>query len=178
VNHEPFKNVAEGIQAIVTSVALIGGGIWALWRFVLTREGQPLIQPELDIVFLHKQNGRWIVELVAVLENKGKARLTIKEFVYELRYGLSTDDVVSEGVLVEDMFELKTELNFPPYSEVKGAWLKDKQEIVIDPGVRQLHSFITSLPGEATTALAAIEFWYPNKESELEVKFVVVPKNP
>jgi hypothetical protein len=37
VNHEPFKNVAEGIQAVVTSVALIAGGIWALWRFVLTR---------------------------------------------------------------------------------------------------------------------------------------------
>jgi hypothetical protein len=53
MNHEPFKNVAESIQSIITSVALIVGGIWAAWRFVLNREGKALIEPELDIVFVH-----------------------------------------------------------------------------------------------------------------------------
>jgi hypothetical protein len=56
VNHEPFKNVAEGIQAVVTSVALIAGGIWALWRFVLTREGMPLIQTELARYIIGNNN--------------------------------------------------------------------------------------------------------------------------
>jgi hypothetical protein len=177
VNHEPFKNVAEGIQAIVTSAALIAGGIWALWRFVLTREGLPRIEPDLDLVFVHKQNKRWIVEIVAMLENKGKARLSIKEFVFELRYGLPTDEIESGRILVEDMFDVKAELNFPAHSEVKDAWLKNDETIFLDPGVRQRHSLVASLPEEATIALAAIEFWYPNKESELAVKLAAVPKS-
>jgi hypothetical protein len=177
VNHEPFKNVAEGIQSIVTSVALIAGGIWAFWRFVLTREGQPLIEPDLDIVFVHKQNGRWIIEIVAILENKGKARLDIKEFVFELRYALPKDHVEGNQVLVPDIFDLKTELNFPPHSELKDAWLKDDETIFLEPGVRQRHSVSASLPAEATIALAAIEFWYPNKESEMAVKITAVPKS-
>jgi hypothetical protein len=174
--HEPFKNVTAGIQAIVTSLAVIAGGIWAFWRFVRTREGHPVIQPELDIRFVHRKNGRWLVELVLILDNKGKARLKIEEFIFELRYGLPTDDVERGCVLVEDMFSLRTELNFPAHSEVKREWLKNDETIFLEPGVRQRHSLVLSLPEEATIALAAIEFWYPNGESELEVKFVTVPK--
>lgn len=44
------------------------------------------------------------------------------------------------------------------------------------PGVQQRHRLVASLPEEATTALVTIEFWYPNKESELEVKITAVPK--
>jgi hypothetical protein len=61
-NFEWFKNLAEAFQAIVTPLVLIGGAIWALFRFRLFREGKPLIQIDLDIVFIHKQNGRWIVD--------------------------------------------------------------------------------------------------------------------
>ena len=34
----------EAVQALVTSVALVVGGSWALWRFVLQREGRAKIE--------------------------------------------------------------------------------------------------------------------------------------
>jgi len=34
----------EAVQALVTSVALVVGGGWALWRFVLQREGRAKIE--------------------------------------------------------------------------------------------------------------------------------------
>jgi hypothetical protein len=176
VNHEPFKNVAEGISSIVTATALISGGIWACWRFVITREGKPLIQPELDIVFVHKQNDRWIVELVAFLENKGKARLEIKKFSFDLRYALPADDIQTNTILVPDVFQSQKDLKYPTHSEVMGQWLEDDETIILEPGIRYRHSQTASLPDQASTALFAIEFQYPDGETEMEAKFTAVPK--
>ena len=68
-----FKNVAEGVQAIVTFAVLIGGAFWAFFRFRRTREGMPLIQIDLDVIFVYKQKGRWFVDLVAFLEKQGQS---------------------------------------------------------------------------------------------------------
>jgi hypothetical protein len=122
----------------------------------------------LDIVFVHKQNGRWFVDLVAFLENKGKARLEIEKFAFELRYSLPGDIANTNTVLVPDMFDLKDGLNFPIHVELKQPWLSDDDSIFLDPGVRIRRSLVTSLPEEATTALFAIQFEYPRGKRESE----------
>jgi hypothetical protein len=175
LNHEPFKNLAEGIQSIVTSVALIVGGIWAGWRFVLTREGKALIEPELDIIFVQQQNGRWIIELVAVLNNKGRAQLRIRNFGFELRYSVPEDNIESGAILIPDVFHSQKELKFPAHLELKGSWLDDDETIILEPGVRYRHSISTSVPNEATAVLATIQFEYPDGDSEMEVKFIAPP---
>lgn len=37
---EDFRNIAQGIQAILISLAALGGALWALFRFSLTKEQQ------------------------------------------------------------------------------------------------------------------------------------------
>ena len=180
VNHEPFKNLTESIQAIVTSLAIVVGGIWAYFRFRRTREGRPLIQTDLDIRFVYNQNGRWFVDLVAFLENKGKARLEIQKFDFEFRYSLPGDTATANTVLVPDMFDLEDGLKFPMHLEVKGPWLTPDDSIFLEPGVRIRHSLLTSLPEDATTALFAIQFDYPKNgkdiETEADARLVAVPK--
>jgi hypothetical protein len=138
----------------------------------------PLIQIEADIVFVHKQNGRWFVELVAFLENKGKARLEITKADFELRYSLAEDTADAEAVLVPDMFDIKDGLKFPPHLELKEPWLTGGDSILLDPGVRARHSLVASLPDAATTALFAIEFEYPkgDRESESDARLKAVPQ--
>jgi hypothetical protein len=178
-NYERFKNLAEGFQAFVTSLAIIIGAIWAYFRFRLFREGMPLIQIDLDIVLVHRQNGRWLVDLVAFLENKGKARLEIEKCDFELRYSLPGDTVDANTVLVPDMFVIKNGLNFPIHLELKEPWLRDDESIILNPGVRMRHSLLTSLPEDATTALFAIEFEYPKgeKESEMDARLIAIPRD-
>lgn len=72
VHHEAFKNVAEGIQSIITSVALVIGGIWACWKFVLTRGATPKVDLDVDVSFVHKQGAKWIIEGVAMVKNPGR----------------------------------------------------------------------------------------------------------
>ena len=80
MNHEPFKNVAEGIQSITTSLALFGGGVWAYWRFVLNRESAHKVDLDADVTFVRKQGDNWVIEGVAWVKNPGNVRLDFKEF--------------------------------------------------------------------------------------------------
>jgi hypothetical protein len=118
--------------------------------------------------------------LIAFLENKGKARLEIKEAAFELRYSLPGDTAAANTVLVPDTFDLEKRLNFPIHLEVKGSWLTGDDSIFLDPGVRARHSLLTSLPDDAATVLFAIEFDYPKgteSESEEDARLVAVPRN-
>jgi CheY-like chemotaxis protein len=147
----------------------------------VTCEGLPLIQTDLDIIFVHRQNERWFVDLVAFLENKGKARLAIEKFDFELRYSLADDTADANTVLVPDMFDLEDGLKFPMHLEMKGPWISKPLPIILDPGLRIRHSLLASLREDATTALFAIQFDYPkngkDRETQADARLVAVPKS-
>jgi hypothetical protein len=175
VNIDDFKNLAAGIQSIVTSLALVVGGVWAALRFRRAREGMPLIEPALDVLFVRRQCNRRIIDVVATLENKGKARLEIEKFTFQLRYSLLDDKIAGGTILVPDMPEFEKDLSFPEHLELKQSWLEDDNTIILEPGIRALHSISTSVPEEATMVLVSIEFAYKGKESETDIKLVAVP---
>ena len=127
MNYEPFKNVAEGIQSIITSVALIVGGIWALWRFVLNRESAHKVDLDADVTFVRKQGDNWVIEGVALVKNPGNVRLDFQEFTYELHYALSSDDfarqATEEGIAKGNNLGVGS-LRFL----LKRSWLKEGED--------------------------------------------------
>ena len=58
-----WKDAVQAVQALVTSVALVVGGGWALWRFVLQREGRAKIEFSLALNTLGVQKDRLLVEV-------------------------------------------------------------------------------------------------------------------
>jgi len=88
VHYESFKNLTAGIQ----SLALVAGGGWAFFRFVINRESAHKVDLDADLTFVRKQGDNWIVECVALVKNPGNVRLNFKEFTYELHHALSSDD--------------------------------------------------------------------------------------
>jgi hypothetical protein len=73
VHYESFKNFTASIQSIITSVALVGGGVWAYWRFVLNRESAHKVDVDVDVTFVLKQGDNWIIEGVASVKNPGNS---------------------------------------------------------------------------------------------------------
>jgi hypothetical protein len=73
------------------------------------------------------------------------------------------------------MPEFEKDLSFPEHLELKQSWLEDDNTIILEPGIRALHSISTSVPEEATMVLVSIEFAYKGKESETDIKLVAVP---
>jgi hypothetical protein len=93
VNSEDFKNYTAACQSIITIVVLLGGGLWAYFRF---REGKPKIDLTLDVVFIRRQGTQWIITVEAFIQNKGRVRHKFKDFTLEIRYKLLSDELKNE----------------------------------------------------------------------------------
>lgn len=69
-----WKSVAEIISNLVTALAVIAGGGWALWRFGIQREAHAKIEFGLQLNVLGRQGGSLLVEVIANVTNKGLVR--------------------------------------------------------------------------------------------------------
>jgi hypothetical protein len=56
---ESFKNLAEAIHAVVSTLAIIIGGSWANWKFVIQKEREPRAEFDLTAEFIGRQDGKW-----------------------------------------------------------------------------------------------------------------------
>jgi hypothetical protein len=180
VNHKPFKNVAEGIQSIITSVALIGGGIWALWRFVRHRESVTKVDLDIDLSFVIKQGANWIVEGVAVVKHPGSVRLDFSAFTYELHYALPSDDfggqnAIEEGIAKENTLSADS---LPLRHLLKHSWFEGSEDIYLEPGERSRYSFLAFLPIDTTMVVLTCELYDPKKHVEIVRKSYAVPGTP
>jgi len=159
----------EAIQACLTGVGIVVGGGWALWRFVLQREGRAKIQFDLDVRILGRQADRLLVEAVAIVGNKGRVRHYLRDFRFDLHY-LSKESKVEDGdesINHQVLFApaVKKRYWIPP------SWL----DTFIDAGVEQTYRYVTSVPCDATFLLLYAQFKYPDAESEFHTAQKVFP---
>jgi hypothetical protein len=164
---EAFKNWTSGLSSLGTLFALIIGGYWTYKHFIDFREGAPKIEFTVDVSFIHKQAGRWIVEVIALLDNKGRVAHRMEKLTFDLRYTLPDDPVENkDGFLV-----------YVPHKECTGSWIPlDWKCTFIEPGVRTRYSSVASLPVKATTVLVHGKFLYPNDDFHTADKIVSVPQ--
>lgn len=154
MNYDAFNHLMSGIQATMTTIGLLGGGWWAYEKFVRRDEHFPRVQFSVDIGFVGIQADRWLVEVIASLENKGVVPVRICEFAFDLRY-MVPEDPVKDG---------PEEINGQvciPHKARAGSWLPPKwRTTFIHPGVVTRYSYIADLPSAASYALVHGRFNY------------------
>src|SRR5207249_2583172 len=72
----------------------IVSAIWVYWHFLIRREGEPGAEIEIDVNFVGRQRGKWLIEVSATLTNRSFVRHNYQDFQLKLRYLLSEDDVI------------------------------------------------------------------------------------
>ena len=166
---DQFSDLFSGILSIVTTLAIVAGGIWAYYRFVRQREGVPIIQFSADIAFVDERPDGWIVELLSFVENKGKAQHRFKDFVFDLR-ALNHTDAVTRSDIHNGQVE------FPDLVSC-GSWLpKHMTDFFVDPGVTAKYSHLTFVSKKAATLVLHSRFSYPDgKHGHVAEKSVAVP---
>jgi hypothetical protein len=166
MSYEDFNKLASGLSALATAAAILIGGIWAIYTFILKREGFPKIEFTVDASFVLKQNDSWIIEVIAFIDNKGLVKHTINHFTFDIRYTLPSDPIkCTEKFLV-----------YIPHEAASGSWLpKGWDNTFIEPGVRTRYSILASVPGNATTVLLHGKFLYKNKDWHTADKLVAAP---
>src|SRR5260370_29701614 len=101
------KTVASTLESFVKVAAIIIGAGWAYWKFVRQRANEPATDMDLDVKFVGKQDGKWIVEITVVLGNRSQVRLKYDDFQITARYLLRGDKVEDGG------HDIHHQLNFP-----------------------------------------------------------------
>ena len=134
-----MKETLEIIQSILTSILIFIGSGWVLYRFILQQERFPNINFTTDINIIRKQSDCWIVELIANVENKGKAQHKMSEFGFDLNAMYEQDEVQSKE-------EWGGQVDFS-HRLILGSYLpKHQKYFFVDPGTTAKYSYITKVP--------------------------------
>jgi hypothetical protein len=165
-----LKDVATIFQSIITPTALIIGGLWAYRRYGVEAKNLAHIETSADIVFIGQQGDFSIVELLAILNNKGNVQHKIEKFTFDLN-ALHSDDPIE----VSDRWG--GQVNFP-HEIAKGSFLpKSFQYFFVGPSVTAKYSYIARVPKSATYLIFHCRFDYVDRRgsSHTMEKTVRVP---
>jgi hypothetical protein len=148
-----FKDLAGIITSILTSLSIIIGGGWVIYRFILQQERFPNNNFTTDINVIGKKDKYWIIELCAFIENKGKSQHRMKEFGFDLNAIFLNDKIETDE-------RWGGQVNFPQ-EIVTGSYLpKQCKYFFIDPGTEAKYSYIAKVPESATFLILHSYFQY------------------
>lgn len=143
-----LKDAAETAQAALAALAILVGGGWAARRYLFHKEALARLELRVDVEFVGKQNGQWLVELLGLLENKGAVPHEIRDIRFELRC-LLKGDALEEGTAA-----IQEQVNFKRLLK-EGSWTPGAQSstMTILPGVLIRYCHVAKLPPDAAFVL-------------------------
>lgn len=152
-----LKEYAEFANSILTSLSIIIGGIWIYYRFIRQQENYPNINFSVDLKVIGKQDTYWIVELIAIIDNKGKVQHKINRFDFDLN-ALFSDDKI------ETKEEWGNQVNFP-HELISGSFLpKSTAFFFVDPATIAKYSFVTKVPENTQFLILHSNFMYDKRK--------------
>ncbi len=153
-----FKTLVDTLQAIITTLAIIIGGIWALRRYVFQREGFPRIEFFVDANFVGVHQDEWLVEFLGMLKNEGNVPHRIKRFDFSVRALLDSDRL-------EDGEQVRGQVLFPHVIK-KGSWIPGDKDVpmVLMPSVSFRYSYQYHVPLSASFLLIQGRLYYEGHE--------------
>ncbi len=145
---DDFKTIAQGVQAAVTAIGLCAGGLWALRRYVFHRESVPKLELRVDVEFVGRQKGEWLVELLGLLKNKGNVPHKIRDLRFELRY-LRRDDGLADGGA-----DIQRQVKFAELAK-EGSWTPGDQDesMTLLPGIAIRYNHLAKIPADVAFVL-------------------------
>jgi hypothetical protein len=83
LNISQSKDLAALFQSLVMAASFIVGGVWVYRRYIFQQENFAHIESATDIILIGEHSDYWVIELVGILENKGKVEHKIENFNFD-----------------------------------------------------------------------------------------------
>ena len=162
----------EPTLAIIQTIVVIIGAVWAYFRFFREGTHNPRVQFNIDCEFLGPQNGRYIAAFTVTAKNCGHIEqhfLEIRVRVRGIEDGANLDTWKERPPLLEFHLEEFDTFNIIP---------ERSQYFFVRPCVEQNFSMVTSIPETWKFALARATFKYEktNEIHTAEKAFLVLAK--
>jgi len=162
----------ESLGKALTAVGAIAGGWWAFEKWRRRDEHFPRMFFEVSANFLGMQDGQWIIEVVALLENKGVVPLKIKSFGFLLRGLRSTSRVERGDESIRGQVLFPDVLAEGPF--IPSSWAYS----FVYPGVKTEYNFVTTIPADVSFIRVQADFEYVSPgRSHHAAKILKVPNS-
>ena len=169
---ETLLGTLSDIQSIITFIGIVVGGGWAFWKFIVHKEAHPRIEFSVDINFVGKQGDEWLIEILGLLENKGKVPHKMSNLQFDVKY-LKGSDPLDENAKFGDQIDIKNMLK-------ASSWLPSADDVFarLYPGVSMRYNYIYKVPADATYLLVHGLLDYGNKGEQTRAdRLVKVPND-
>lgn len=153
---DEIKTVSEIVESWISTAAVLVGGSWVLWRFVLQRESHPKIEFGLELHVLGRVRDELLVNVVAVITNRGTVRHYLRDFWFVLNHLSSNDDIATGGADIDGQVRFRA-------GDRRCYWIQaDRNQYFIDAGVTQRYTHVMAIPAATKFAHVYGHFKYPD----------------
>lgn len=150
---EEWKNVAAATQSVATIASFGIGGVWVYSKYIRQQERYPNIEFTADVQLIGVQADYWIAELIAIVDNRGKAQHRMKNFFFDL-------SAVQRGAVPQPSDRWGGQVDFP-IPLASGSFLPAQLDFFfVDPGVKAKYSYIARIPLSAGAVILHCRFKY------------------
>jgi hypothetical protein len=129
--HMSFKDIVSVIQAIVTTIAIVVGGVWSYFLFFKKRQRFPRANISHQIFHKHISNGKTLLNVKTIINNAGDVLLSLESGRVNVNKILPVSsemvDLIKSGEDIVD--ESKREVDWPLIGTRSFKWAKGRCEI-------------------------------------------------
>ena len=161
---------------IAAILSILIGGLWAWSKYIIERGLIPPVDFSIDYNIVGTNPQKHVIEVLLFLRNLGNSTLVAKDVKLRVKYLNQKDEI--------DVFKCNKDVKFGrvnfsnPLSKDFSCDEKSESEIskftilkydsIVQPGVKQVYSFVTAIPSNVVYLLLRGEFKYAQKPKILQ----------
>lgn len=142
------------IGMAITAIGSLSGAVWAFRKWWVRDEHFPRVAFDLRVNIIDETDNQCVLEIVAILENKGVVPLKICNFTCEIRGILEGEKLEIGGESIRNQLNFKNQLRHGWF--IPTNW---KYSFVY-PSIQTDYNFVTAIPSTTRYVLIKGEFEY------------------
>ena len=160
------------LSDVITLTFLVGGGLWAWWRYRVQAEGVPRVDFSVDVQFVGVQKTDWLVEILGHVTNRGLVPQRMNSLEFEIRYLDRFDAVVYTE-------EYRGQVIVPTILK-QGSWIPagNRTSMVLLPGISLRYNYVYRVPRTASFVLLHGRLDYPDHKAPLRADRLLKVPDP
>ena len=159
------KDVAGAVQSVVTVIAIVTGGIFALFKLQAFRDFEPHVDVTHDIRHRLMNNTYLHIDVTATLHNTSRVKIEFRRAQFSILQVLpnSSDDIVRKRNQV--FFEGESrDIKWQVLDFIEHEW--DPRELVVEPGGKHSESQEFIVPIEDAETVRIDTFFFDPRYSQ------------